>query len=161
MVRRIDQVVMMKGKELQFFKFVVTLTTISFILHLGWEYAQCVPFFIHGEVTPTTFSMLKVSLGDVALTWLAYSIVSLFSKSFLWGIGHWNFKQWFLLSLVAIVLSVVIEIYALDTGRWWYADINPLIFGKISLIPILQLLTLFPLSIKLSKCIFLRSEKGK
>ncbi|MDC1174174.1 hypothetical protein OAT67_02190 [Bacteriovoracaceae bacterium] len=108
---------------------------------------------------PTTISMLKVSLGDVILTWIAYLAVSLFSKSLSWGLQTWNASQWVTLSISAVALSVFMELHALETGRWWYTSINPVIYGRISVIPILQLVFLFPTSIKLSKYLYFRFHK--
>ena len=34
------------------------MSVVAFLLHVIWEYAQCVPFFIHEGIPPTHGAML-------------------------------------------------------------------------------------------------------
>lgn len=56
-----------------------------------------------------------------------------------------------LLSL-ALILSVAVETYALSIGRWAYTDAAPRLPGSsITVLPVAQLLVLFPLSFRLAR----------
>lgn len=122
------------------------MSLIAFPLHLIWEYAQCMPFFIHGAAPPTYSVMLRAVTGDVILTWIAYSAVALSHQNPYWFGARWRRTHWFLLIIVALWLSISIEWYALKINRWAYTDITPLLFGRISLLPVLQLVLLFPIT---------------
>lgn len=120
------------------------MSAIAFVLHLIWEYAQCIPFFIHGAVKPTHFAMIRVTVGDTILTWITYSAVALFHKDPYWFSTRWRLTHWAILMVLALALSLSIEWYALKINRWAYTEIAPLLFGRVSLLPILQLVLLFP-----------------
>lgn len=95
--------------------------------------------------------MFLAALGDVILTLVAYVVISLASASWDWFMKKWTLTQWIVMDLTALVLSMYIEINALYQGRWSYTTINPLLPGTpISLIPIIQLLILFPLTFYVS-----------
>lgn len=97
---------------------ILWMSLIAFGLHLVWEYARCLPFFIHGTVKPTHFSMIRATADDVILTWIAYSAVSLFHKDAYWFNTCWCWTHWSLLMIVASALSLSIEWYALKINRW-------------------------------------------
>jgi hypothetical protein len=120
------------------------MSAIAFVLHLIWEYAQCIPFFIHGSVKPTHTTMIRVTAGDTILTWVAYSAVALFHKDLYWFNARWRWTHWAILMIVALALSLSIEWYALKINRWAYTANIPLLFGHISPLPVLQLVLLFP-----------------
>ena len=53
---------------------------------------------------------------------------------------------------VALALSASVESWALATSRWAYTNINPRVPGTpISVLPVAQLLLLFPLTFWLSR----------
>ncbi len=139
------------------FKVGYTVSFIAFVLHFIWEYLQCAPLFIHGDFganigvsPPTHLAMIQAILGDVGLTWIAYFTVSLFVSDKNWLAKPWPWKAWLAILVSGLVLSFSIEFMALSLGWWSYTAIAPLLFGKISLIPVLQLLILFPLTFKLA-----------
>lgn len=143
-----------ESKEV-FPKIFVIVSSVAFVFHLSWELLQCVPFFVHGSLSPTFLSMIKASLGDVALTWISYFGVALISKNIYWILKRKWKKSWMVtLICIALFLSVAIEVYALRTGRWSYTDVNPLVLNRISIVPILQLLILFPATFFLSGVIY-------
>jgi hypothetical protein len=135
----------MKWLLLEFLK----LSLIAFLLHIVWEYVQCAVFFVHVEIPNTNLAMLYASIGDVILTWIAYLSLVLCRGNWSWYLQPWRALDIFIITLVALVLSISIELYALEIGRWRYTDINPLVMGKVSILPILQLLLLFPLTFKI------------
>jgi hypothetical protein len=65
---------------------------------------------------------------------------------------------WIILLGTALVLSISIELHALATQRWEYTAINPRIPGLgVSVVPMLQLLILFPVTFGLVR-IWVRSR---
>ncbi|MBK24579.1 MAG: hypothetical protein CME70_11345 [Halobacteriovorax sp.] len=135
------------------FRLISIISIISFILHLIWEYAQCAPFFNHLNLKPTRQSMLIATLGDVNLTYIAFFVISTVKRDWLWVMEPWDKKVFLSMFTIALVLSIGIEFRALSTERWSYSSSNPLLFDYISIIPILQLLILFPLSFYLSRLV--------
>ena len=124
---------------------ITVISVIAFVLHFIWERAQCPLFFIHRGSPSTELAMLIATLGDVVLTWVGYITVAALSRNVSWYKSDWNALQKFALTGVAILLGLVIEWSALQSGRWEYTDKNPLIPGTIiSVLPILQLVFLFP-----------------
>ena len=93
---------------------------VSFLLHLLWEYLQCIPFFYHEKLLPTHQGMLIATLGDVVLTYIAYLCVAAIKKDWLWPLGVWDFKIYSTQTILALILSIFIELRALSTGRWSY-----------------------------------------
>lgn len=120
---------------------------IAFGLHLAWEYLQCGPFFIHGALRPSNVAMIMATLGDVAMTIVAYVAVSAVSRSLHWPLSRWGVLQWVALEVCAVSFALGIEWMGLAMGRWAYTDLAPRLPGmNVSLLPILQLVILFPLT---------------
>jgi hypothetical protein len=127
------------------------VTGIAFGLNYLWETMQC-PRFIHFDGKATPAVMVIATLGDVVLTWFAQVVVATVSRRWLWLLGRWRWSQWTLLLAVALVLSFLLEYWALSTARWAYTDINPRIPGTaISALPVAQLVLLFPLTFGLTR----------
>lgn len=121
-------------------------------LHYAWENVQCRLFFVHRANPADQWSMLQAAGGDVLLTWIAYLVVVILTGRWLWLFGPWTARVWIILLGTALTLSVSIELYALATDRWAYTDINPLLPGLgISVVPMLQLLILFPVTFWLAR----------
>jgi len=128
------------------------ITGSAFVLNYLWENIQCPLFFIHRGGNAGQFAMVIATLGDVALTWMAQGLVAAVSGRWLWLLGPWRWPQWVALLGSALALSVLVESWALATSRWAYTDINPLVPGtSISVLPVAQLLLLFPLTFWLSR----------
>lgn len=94
--------------------------------------------------------MLKAILGDVVLTGIAYVALAGLSRNPDLLVMKWDWRKWLCLEGMGLALSVGIETYALNSGRWTYTELTPVIAG-ISLIPVLQLLLLFPLTFWLGR----------
>ncbi|MFN2337812.1 MAG: hypothetical protein ABR544_02440 [Gammaproteobacteria bacterium] len=124
-------------------------------LQYAWENVQCRLFFVHRANPADQWSMLQAAGADVLLTWVAYLVVATLTGRWLWLHGRWTPRLWLALLGSALVLSVSIELYALATQRWEYTDINPRLPGLgVSVIPVLQLLILFPATFGLArKCV--------
>jgi hypothetical protein len=128
------------------------VTGSAFVLNYLWENMQCPWFFIHRGGNAGQIAMLIATLGDVALTWMAQGLVAAVSGRWLWLLGPWRWPQWVTLLGAALALSVFVESWALATSRWAYTAINPRVPGTpISVLPVAQLLLLFPLTFWLSR----------
>jgi hypothetical protein len=128
-------------------RFIAVLSITAFVLHFAWENAQCIAFFVHASSAPTQVDMVRATLGDVAMTWLAYAAVSLACRQWNWPFGTWSWMEWGTLAGSALVMSVAVERFAIASGRWSYTANNPLVPGTdVSVLPIAQLLLLLPLS---------------
>jgi hypothetical protein len=130
----------------------LTLLPLAFALHFAWEYLQCQAFFVHGTVPSNWGEMVRATLGDVLLTVLTYAGVAAITHNSTWGIERWPWRVWISLLGFALTLSVALELAALADGRWSYTDAAPrLPLTPVSIVPILQLLTLFPLSFTVAR----------
>jgi len=128
------------------------VTGSAFVLNYLWENIQCPWFFIHRGGNGGQIAMIVATLGDVVLTWMAQGLVAAVSGRWLWLLGAWRWRQWVTLLGTALALSVLVETWALATSRWAYTNINPRVPGTpISVLPVAQLLLLFPLTFWLSR----------
>lgn len=135
-------------------RFVALLSIIALALHFAWENAQCAAFFVHAASAPTQVDMVRATLGDLAMTWLAFAVVALAARRWNWPFRRWAWKEWGALVGSGLVMSVAVERYAIASGRWSYAANNPQIPGTgVSVLPVAQLLLLFPLSFWLTASI--------
>lgn len=134
-----------------FFQFIV-VSAIAFVLHLVWENMQCSQF-IHINSPPSQLAMIVASLGDVALTWLAFLGVAVVSRDLKWYSNeNWATIQIICIQAEAVAISIFVEYFALQTNRWSYTDSNPLIPGlDISILPVLQLMILLPVTFILAR----------
>lgn len=132
----------------------LALLPTAFALHLAWEYVQCQPYFTHGSLPTTTVTMLLATLGDVALTAIAYVATALIARSWAWPLIRWDRRVWISLMVSAVILALLVEWHALGTGRWGYTAAALLVPGTaVGLLPILQLVVLFPLSFGLARMV--------
>ncbi len=134
------------------FAFAVRVVAISFVLHFAWEWVQCRPYFVHAAVAPTKAAMLVATLGDLGLTLLAYLGTAVATRAWDWPLRPWGWRTWLALEVSAIGWSLLVEWGALGTGRWSYTDAAPLLPGtSMSILPLLQLVLLFPASFGLAR----------
>lgn len=94
--------------------------------------------------------MLRAIWGDVVLTGITYTAVAVVSRNPDWLESPWGWRQWLCIEGMGLALSVGIELYALNSGRWTYTELTPLVAG-LSLLPVLQLLLLLPLTFWLGR----------
>jgi hypothetical protein len=128
------------------------LSVVAFSLHYLWENIQCPLFFVHTKGDPNQIDMLIATLGDVVLTWLVYAGEALVARRWLWLLESWGWRQWATMLVMAVLMGVAVEWYALETSRWSYTNLTPQIPGTpISVIPVAQLLLLLPLSFGLTR----------
>lgn len=140
-------------------KNILLLALVSFPLHFAWENAQCSFFFIHGEQSPGIMSMIRATLGDVVMTWIAFGVVAALVKDRNWLSKRWQMRHWSGTILMALVMSIAMELIGLGHGHWQYTSEAPLIPGMtISLIPVLQLIVLIPASFGIAGKLIRRSK---
>jgi len=136
-----------------------SVTGMAFGLNYLWENLHCPWFFIHRGGNPGQLAMVVATLGDVAMTWIAQGVVAAVSRRWLWLLEPWRRRQWTVLLGTALVLSGFVESWALANSLWGYTDINPLVPGTpISVLPVAQLLLLFPLTFGLSRKLIRRAS---
>jgi hypothetical protein len=129
-----------------FLKYISIVFMFSFLFHLGWEWMQCQPYFIHAQSKPNLFSMIIATLGDVLLTFIIFGLSAVVSQNEKLRSDKFILKILILIELFSLVLSVAIERYALSKNRWIYTDANPIIpLLGVSILPVLQLMLLSPL----------------
>lgn len=138
------------------------LALVSFPLHFAWENAQCSIFFIHGEQNPGIMSMVRATLGDVVMTWIDFGFVAALVGDRNWLSKPWKISHWSASILMALVMSIAMELYGMGQGHWQYTSAAPLIPGtSISLIPVLQLIILIPASFWIAGQIIFRSKRTR
>ena len=138
--------------------FIISASIVGFSLHLIWEYVQCTPLFVHLKTSPTHWSMIRATLGDIVIFWLAYLIVAAFKKSFIWPWDSAGLISWALLAFISAVIAGIIEYFALNRQLWTYSPINPTISG-ISIVPLFQLAIINPLTLLISKKLLILKDK--
>lgn len=133
---------------------ILVVIIISFILQYLWEYWQC-GIFYNMEVDPLhSFLMWSATFGDVMMTVGLYLLLSVINKDFNWILNRWDIKEYLFMLLYALFFSFYFEVSALHTGRWGYSSAMPLFPNtNIGLIPVLQLIILFPITFLISKFI--------
>lgn len=142
--------------------FVMLFSAIAFVLHFAWEYIQCTPFFIHVQNPPTLGGMIYAALGDVLMIWAVFLMMAVRYRSFAWFNGRWNLSSTLLIVGLSLFLAVLVELWALRTERWAYTENNPLlpILG-ISILPLIQMALINPISMFGSKIILTSLAKAK
>lgn len=113
----------------------------AFLLNLAWESLHAVLYANHQGGEITQFILLRASLADaLMITLITLPFIFLpFFKKHLW-----------LVVLFGVILSVLIEIWALNIGRWSYNEYMPIIpYLSVGLTPVIQLGLLGYISFKI------------
>ena len=123
------------------------LFILAFALNFIWEISQS---FLYMPHYVGISGLIKVhfiaSLGDVVIL----SIIFLLSY-FIFGFNllkdKYSAKNLFVVIIIGLIIAVLIEKYALVTGRWEYNSAMPIIpLLKVGLTPVLQMI-LIPLAL--------------
>lgn len=140
---------MSKVQNISFF--IIFLSIIGFALNFVWEYFQCGPFFIHRYGEANIQSMVKASLGDLSIVWGIFLVMVLIKRSFFW-IKDAKMNSFILTIIFSLLVSILVERWGLMTGRWSYTSINPVLPQlNISVLPLLQMILITPLTFYFSK----------
>ncbi len=127
----------------QFLKKIFFIFVISFLLNLIWENLHVFLYSNYRGGQITEFILARATLADaVMITIIALPFI------FFPALAK---KDW-LIIVVGIIIAVVIEWYALATGRWSYNDLMPLLpLIRTGLTPTIQLGLLGFVSYRLQK----------
>lgn len=128
------------------------LGIVSFILHFVWEYWQCGIFYVMSGASNDRL-MLSATFGDMMMSIILFLLLSLaIYKDPNWILKRFDNTSIVISTLYALFLSFYFEVHALFTNRWAYSDAMPLFLNtNIGLIPVIQLVILFPLTFVISR----------
>ena len=141
--------------------FVLMFSAIAFVLHFSWEYAQCAPFFIHIQNPHNLSAMISAASGDILMIWAVFLMIAARYRSFTWFNDHWNLASKLSIVGLSLVIAVLVELWAIRTERWAYTENNPLlpVLG-ISIIPLIQMALINPISMFVSRIILVSLAKA-
>lgn len=125
---------------------------LSFLLNFIWEHLHSALYVSYQGGAITNFILLKAALFDASvITLVAYLTLSLFGEG---GVG-----EGVALVFVLLIFAILLEKWALGTGRWVYANAMPIVpLLNVGLTPTIQLGFLGCLSFKISD--FLTGTSG-
>jgi len=111
----------------------------AFILNFIWEISQAFLYDPHyAGISGLIIVHLRASLGDILMIFII-----LFLDSVILGrIFHnkFNAGRFLAIALIGLILAILVEKYALTTGRWSYNSLMPIIpWLNVGLAPILQM----------------------
>ena len=119
---------------------VTALAAVSFTLNFAWEMVQ-MPLF--SSMAGMSFGdalivCTRAALGDVVLTVGAYLAVAVIACDVRWG-HRPAIGQLLAFCLLGIAATIVLEIHAIRTARWTYAESMPRVpLLGVAWIPLLQ-----------------------
>lgn len=121
-------------------KIILSILIVSFILNIAWENANA-PLYKWFIDYSNHFKMcFDASIWDALLILTMYFLISLILWNLDW-IESIKIKDFFLIIVIGLIITIIFEKYALDTWRWDYNEYMPIIpFLWIGLSPILQLI---------------------
>jgi hypothetical protein len=115
---------------------------ISFILNLVWENIHSILYLRYQGGPITEFILARAALSDaVYITFAGLIIITM---------SHFKYRL-YLATFLLLVLSVMIEKIALESSRWVYKDIMPIVpILKVGLTPAIQLALLGHVTFKVT-----------
>ncbi len=140
---------------------IMIVGAVSFPLQLIWEVSQCSVFY-KMEIDLLNPLLWSATFGDMNMTLFLYALLT-----FVYGTRNWIEHPFskttiVIMALYALFLSFFFEISALYTGRWEYTDLMPLFPGtNIGLLPVVQLLVLFPAAFYISRIVLKRTASTR
>lgn len=136
----------------------IVIAVVAFIFQLAWEYIQCGIFYIMDDLDGHTRLMINATIGDMNMSIILYWILAYSNKNINWIIEKWHRHDYVITILYGLFLSFYFEINALYTNRWGYNPETMPLFPNtpVALIPVIQLVVLFPVIFFVSKLILKR-----
>lgn len=129
--------------------YVRTVPLLAAALHAVWWIAQSSTFRLYADQAG---GVLHAAFGGAAATALAYLATAASCRSWRWPHHAWRGGHWLVLLGTAYGLAAATELYGLAAGGWSYAAAVPTLPGSpVSPIPLLQTLTITPLSVALAE----------
>lgn len=120
-----------KLKNMRGMKKIPIIFNLAFLLNLIWENLHSYLYVHYQGGTITQLVLIRAALFDaIFITLLALIFIA---------VDYFNRRLWWSL-IIGIVFAIILERWALDTGRWAYNDLMPIIpLLKTGLTPTLQL----------------------
>ena len=132
----------------------IAVAMVAAPMQFAWEYWQCGALYNANAGIQHSYLMLSTTFGDVNMSLFLYFLLSFVNMDLDWMIKNWEPKEYVIMALYALFLSFYFESHALHTGRWTYSEAMPLFLNtNIGLIPVIQLLILFPITFFISRTI--------
>jgi hypothetical protein len=135
-------------------KQILLLIALGFLFNLFWEISHS--FFydwnklpLHNNVYFFISKILYSTFGDLILLTTIFAIVSLRNMNFKW-IQNPRKSDYLKIATLGFVFSFLIELRAINQGRWFYNAMMPTIYG-IGIFPLVQLAIIGILVLRLSK----------
>lgn len=114
-------------------KKLILIFVIAFLLNILWENLHSFLYDNYQGGTITEFILIRASLFDAFLILIFYLFIHVLNIRSDYGV----------MIIFGFIVAVLIEFYALGTGRWMYNEYMPIIpFLKIGLTPTIQLAVL-------------------
>jgi hypothetical protein len=112
---------------------------ITLLLHYAWEMGQASFFtnFWGMSILEHAWPCFKASLGDLAIAAVCYAVAATVFRRPAWAVRPgwlWPAVLWL---ITGLVITVVLESWALAEGRWDYEPAMPTVAG-IGVLPLLQ-----------------------
>ncbi|WP_066172480.1 hypothetical protein [Bacillus marinisedimentorum] len=140
---------------------IMTVGAVSFLLQLIWEVSQCSVFY-QMELNLLNPLLWSATFGDMNMTIFLYALLSFVHGTRDWIEQPFTKTTMVIMTLYALFLSFFFEISALYKGRWEYSGLMPFFPGtNIGLLPVVQLLILFPAAFYISKLVLKRTENAR
>lgn len=115
------------------FKKLILVFILAFFLSWAWEISHSVLYLNYRGGQITSFILFRASLVDAFLI-----LILVFGALF--AAGKFKLNKSLFVALGGLAISVVIEIWALQTGRWAYNPLMPIIpIIRTGLTPTIQL----------------------
>lgn len=122
------------------------IVVFSAALYLLWENAQAPLYAGYQSFWQHFWMCLAVIPGDVTITVVAYLVVALWKKDFVWVTGM-RFLDAAVAGIAATLVTGALERYSLAVGRWSYSPLMPVLpFVAVGWTPVLQMLVIPPLT---------------
>lgn len=125
-----------------FFKSIVAVFAVSFLLNLFWEVSHSVLYEwntppLQNSVLYYVPRILQSTLGDAVMILLIFLLNSLRYFSVEW-VSHPRKSDFAAMIVLGLLFAIFIEVRAMNENRWSYSEYMPLVFG-IGLTPLIQL----------------------
>jgi len=144
----------------KFIRNILVIGLVALIFQYAWESWVCDIFYTMSPTTNYIRLLASATFGDVNMTLGLYILLSIVNKNLNWFLERWGIKEYTIFVLYSLFLSFYFEISALHLGRWGYSTRMPLFPNtNIGLVPVLQLIILFPLTFFVSKLIIKKIKR--
>ena len=122
----------------------LTVAGTSLLLNLVWENLQAPLYQGYNNFWQHLPICFVASLGDVLIILVLYFVGAIIHRNIFW-IAKMSRADVVLVITLGALIAVGIETWALQSGRWQYTSLMPLVsYVKIGLLPVMQL-TLLPI----------------